>query len=1088
MSQEKSPETRGLTQLPEQKNWFWVLKNISNTKSRVALNLSESKKWLGLILDWIRSWADMWALIKEYFDNPELLVTLNNYIWTNLTTVLKKSSIYTFDEISTFITLLWMWKYHKIIIDLNSCNIPDLNSLITEYVFKLESSNNKNDFDVYFQSFLMLINSINTLCILDQVNTYRKKLIPQIVSSMRKWLESIILNQDKYEFICQENINSLNHYIWLLWINFSHSDYYYREQECIEDLTKEYYNIAKRQIKGFHSSKESNYWNNPWKETLINAVFLWNFAFWLSLLIHKSKNFWEEDLLNNPNFKEILKIIWGYFWDEKKFFGLSLEELKNLCNNIFSGFFYEEEPKDFIVNQKSINTVIDDFCNADIKNEDCVIESIHNLVLFNNFDYDTLNKLWNHLLSLPPYNNYSFEFYKLKILDLIIEKSSQLNEKKSNFEFCKEILNYVDENKTASQLLYAYSSLYLSISYSFSLEKWNFEQNLAVSTFVKFLKFNKNIKWIKLKYPLDEIYYNIWLWRINSILSEKVSLSYNVSKDHLVDIWKAVVDNWIKTYENELSVSIERKLNNILNEALDFNESVDDNYLLKKLSNLISIEVFDWLANITIADNVDFNPSEYEKRFTNKDKNSSWNSKNIVKLSDKHFLVFDYPSIYNDIFNEIYKAKIEEVVKNVNQIMSAYYSKMKLIYEDRLTNLSNESRLRVILNNIKKPVSFINLKILNLDEINGTYWKESWDSFLVNISTYLNLLSVNAPGEVYIFKLSWSKFWILVLNDDVFDEIVKQIELYKSNVNWKIFSLVWAFWVVRNETSEILEKSNLALLNAREIHSKYYEFTPDTKKDRERSEIFKYLSALDNAIENDNVLTYFQPIKDLKTWDIYKYEALMRVRNGENIDSPYMYLQAASKYSRLSKIAKINIKNVFEMANIHNEREFSLNLSWEDFLNNDLFDFIMESLSVYWNVSPSNITFEILESEWSNYDQIRDSIIWYKQLWFKIWIDDYWAEYSNIHRLNTLLDDNIPDFVKIDWSLIKSLNSKDIKQEQSAKADIENIIKKAQIYGFKVVAEYIEDERLEEKVKFMWIDFAQWYNIWKPNNSLDILK
>lgn len=1079
MSQEKSSDTREvMTQLPnEHENWFWVLRN--NTRNRVFSNLEEPKRILGSILDWIKSGVDLTDSLKQYFNDTTFLSEVNRYVWENLTTVLTKSSVYTFDEISSFITILWMGKYHEIINDLNTCNIWDLSSLINEYLLKLKKSNNQKNFDIYFQSFLMLINSINTLCILDQVNTYRKKLIPQIISTIRHWLEFITLNQDKFEFLSKENINSLNHYIWLLWINFSHSDYYYKEQVCIEDLTKEYYNIAKRQIKWFQSSKDSNYWNNLSKEKNINRVFLWNFAFWLSLLIHKSKVFWEEELIKNSNFIEILKILWNYFGEETKFLNYSIDELKNLCNNVFSWFFYNEKPEEFIVNQKSIDNVILDFTNTDIENEDWVIESIHNLVLFNNFSPEKLFQLWNYLLSIPPYNNYSFEFYKLKILDLIIEQLSKNENDNLNFKLSQKVLDYVDKNKTASQLLYAYSSLYLSISYSLSLQKNELNQSLAVNTFIKFLKFNKNMNWVKLKYNLDDIYYNLWSFRVISILGESGLSYYDVKSEDVIKVWKAFIENWITNYDTQLNSKIKDKLWIILNEAIDENISIDDTYLFDKLSNLISIEIFYWLAKIRIIET--FDSIAYQQK-------NNWSTIKKIKLWDKHELVFNYPSIYKDIFDKIFDSKISEIEQSVNQVMNAYYSKMNSIYQDRLTWLFNESRLRIILNNINNSSSFINLKISNLDEINWSYWKEVWDTYLKDIANFLNLSSFSFDWDVSVFKLSWSKFWILLSNPDDIQPFVEKIKSYKPNINWKVFSLIWTFWVVINEKTEILEKSNIALLNAKEEHSKYSQYSHEALKDKQRAEIFDYLWALDDALEKGNVLTYFQPIKDLKTWEIYKYEALMRVKSWDKIDSPYMYLQAASKYSRLWKIAEINVENVFSYANINNERQFSLNLSWEDFLNEWLYEFIIKALTRFSKVNPSNITFEILESEWSNYDKIRDSIILYKQLWFKIWIDDYWAEHSNIHRLNTLLDESIPDFVKIDWSLVKRLNSWKMHQEQSAKADIENIVKKAQIYWFKIIAEYIEDEKLEEKVKFMWIDYAQWYHIWKPNNNLDILK
>ena len=62
------------------------------------------------------------------------------------------------------------------------------------------------------------------------------------------------------------------------------------------------------------------------------------------------------------------------------------------------------------------------------------------------------------------------------------------------------------------------------------------------------------------------------------------------------------------------------------------------------------------------------------------------------------------------------------------------------------------------------------------------------------------------------------------------------------------------------------------------------------------------------------------------------------------------------------------------------------------------------------------------------------------------------------------------------------------KKSASAKADIENIIKKAWLYWVETVWEFIENLELELLCKHMWITYWQWYNIWKPNSSLEILE
>ena len=214
----------------------------------------------------------------------------------------------------------------------------------------------------------------------------------------------------------------------------------------------------------------------------------------------------------------------------------------------------------------------------------------------------------------------------------------------------------------------------------------------------------------------------------------------------------------------------------------------------------------------------------------------------------------------------------------------------------------------------------------------------------------------------------------------------------------------------------------------------------------------------------------------------------MRVQNWENFESPFQYLEVAKKYWRLPEIAKIMIKKVFEFASNNPNSSFSFNLSWEDLSNSDIISLIEEELKKYEIINIWNLTAEVLEWEWKDYEKIKTSILQLKKLWLKIAIDDYWAEYSNINRINELLDAEIPDYIKIDWSLIRRLTDLNQKKSASAKADIENIIKKAWLYWVETVWEFIENLELELLCKHMWITYWQWYNIWKPNSSLEILE
>ncbi|MEJ2372944.1 MAG: EAL domain-containing protein, partial [Sulfurimonas sp.] len=101
----------------------------------------------------------------------------------------------------------------------------------------------------------------------------------------------------------------------------------------------------------------------------------------------------------------------------------------------------------------------------------------------------------------------------------------------------------------------------------------------------------------------------------------------------------------------------------------------------------------------------------------------------------------------------------------------------------------------------------------------------------------------------------------------------------------------------------------------------------------------------------------------------------------------------------------------------------------------------------------------------------------FKELGYRIAIDDFGTEHSNFARLLTFK----PDFIKIDGSFIKNIVT-DPNSKEIAKA----ITNFAHNIGCKVVAEFVADEDIYNTVKELNVDFAQGYYIRKPEAEFEM--
>ena len=179
----------------------------------------------------------------------------------------------------------------------------------------------------------------------------------------------------------------------------------------------------------------------------------------------------------------------------------------------------------------------------------------------------------------------------------------------------------------------------------------------------------------------------------------------------------------------------------------------------------------------------------------------------------------------------------------------------------------------------------------------------------------------------------------------------------------------------------------------------------------------KISNVVRHAVENSKIIPYFQPIVDNKTMKVTKFECLARLINEEgNVISPNLFISIAKKIKVYNLVTKIIIDKSFAAFG-DNDYEFNINLSIEDIMNSEIFDFIIEKLKNS-DVS-SRVTFELLESEAiEDFNKVDRFIKEVKRYGAKIAIDDFGSGYSNFSYLTKMR----ADYIKLDGSLIKDMD------------------------------------------------------------------
>jgi EAL domain-containing protein (putative c-di-GMP-specific phosphodiesterase class I) len=154
-----------------------------------------------------------------------------------------------------------------------------------------------------------------------------------------------------------------------------------------------------------------------------------------------------------------------------------------------------------------------------------------------------------------------------------------------------------------------------------------------------------------------------------------------------------------------------------------------------------------------------------------------------------------------------------------------------------------------------------------------------------------------------------------------------------------------------------------------------------------------------------------------------------------------------------------------------NKMEFSINLSIEDIMNGQIFNYIIEKLKH--SQASKRVTFEILESEAiQDFKKVERFIGEVRRYGAKIAIDDFGSGYSNFSYLTKMN----PDYIKIDGEIIK-----DIDVDKTAFLVVETIVAFAKKLGIQTVAEYVHSSMVMDRVKELEIDFSQGFYIDEPS-------
>ncbi len=233
----------------------------------------------------------------------------------------------------------------------------------------------------------------------------------------------------------------------------------------------------------------------------------------------------------------------------------------------------------------------------------------------------------------------------------------------------------------------------------------------------------------------------------------------------------------------------------------------------------------------------------------------------------------------------------------------------------------------------------------------------------------------------------------------------------------------------------------------------------------EQRERVRRTATLKSVLHEGSVYIDFHPIVLAETGEIFGYEALAR-GVPRNLRSPEVMFEVAAEADLVWELSRLCRARALAGAKELLKGEQLL------FLNVDPHDFADPGFGVLDSIDPRRIVLEITErTAIKDYPKFRERLRSFRERGFRFAVDDAGSGYAGLGSIANLE----PDFIKLDISLINSIDTNFIKQNL-----VETMVGFATEQGAMVIAEGIERAEELDTVKRIGVPLVQGFLLHHP--------
>lgn len=398
---------------------------------------------------------------------------------------------------------------------------------------------------------------------------------------------------------------------------------------------------------------------------------------------------------------------------------------------------------------------------------------------------------------------------------------------------------------------------------------------------------------------------------------------------------------------------------------------------------------------------------------------------------------------------------------------------------DKLTGLPNELLfsnyvLDLLFRNRKKRYAFVVFDLENFKAFNERLGFEEGDNALRFMASVFKSLF----GERYVMHVSCDTFRVVCDAAGVESKIKEAHDKIRGFSTQGVLEIKAGVYVQRVENENVercFMRARLAEATTKGVYDEYLAVYVDEMGARERLKMY-LIAHIDDAVKNEYIKVYYQPVVDINTNKLCSFEALARWDDPEHgFLPPFEFVGILEDAHLIQKLDLFMLKKICEKyrkeTNLgHKCVPISFNLSRLDFKLSDIYKELTRLTKEY-DVPHKMIHIEITESVLDGDEDgyIREQVTRFQNDGFEVWMDDFGSGFSS---LNVLKDYDF-DFLKIDMMFLRNFTEK-------SKVIIRAIVEMAKLLHIGTLSEGMETKEHLDFLKEIGCDRVQGYYYSKP--------